>query len=204
MWVFLIYLQLMLFPKQYITSIYFSYRFLDVFILSWHVVFMATTCCPQAHHKVGCGFLLPSLLCLGTYFCSFQKGDGKKMLSFSFSKELTETLKLSLCLQIELSKGGSLEIKCENGKVIALVKQLYKPFNNTSLGSLDLSCKDFSKVRVNFFFCFVSVAWGDFYLSFLFLGGSSFFFLPIRVILYNSHVSKFLKSIFFLQPVFYN
>lgn len=113
--------------------------------------------------------------------------------------QLTETLKFSLCLQIELSKGGSLENKCENGKVIALVKQLYKAFYNTSLGSLDLSCKDFSKVRVNV--SFVSVAWGGFYFSFLFFGGK-FFFFPIRVISYNSDVPKFLKPVFFYNQCF--
>lgn len=113
--------------------------------------------------------------------------------------QLTETLKFSLCLQIELSKGGSLENKCENGKVIALVKQLYKAFYNTSLGSLDLSCKDFSKVRVNV--SFVSVAWGGFYFSFLFFGGKFFFFFPIRVISYNSDVPKFLKPVFFTTSV---
>lgn len=52
--------------------------------------------------------------------------------------QLTETLKFSLCLQIELSKGGSLENKCENGKVIALVKQLYKAFYKLGFFGLEL------------------------------------------------------------------
>lgn len=115
--------------------------------------------------------------------------------------QLTETLKFSLCLQIELSKGGSLENKCENGKVIALVKQLYKAFYNTSLGSLDLSCKDFSKVRVNV--SFVSVAWGGFYFSFLFFGGKFFFFFPLGSYHITAMCQNFL-NLFFLQPVFYN
>lgn len=41
-----------------------------------------------------------------------------------------------------------------------------------------------------------------FIFHFYFFGGS-FFFFPIRVILYNSDVPKFLKSVF-LQLVFYN
>lgn len=109
--------------------------------------------------------------------------------------QLTETLKFSLCLQIELSKGGSLENKCENGKVIALVKQLYKAFYNTSLGSLDLSCKDFSKVRVNV--SFVSVAWGGFYFSFLFFGGKFFFFFPLGSYHITAMCQNFLNLFFF-------
>lgn len=42
-----------------------------------------------------------------------------------------------------------------------------------------------------------------FIFHFYFFGGSFFFFFPIRVILYNSDVPTFLKSVF-LQLVFYN